>query len=225
MNFKKVCFAVLLLLILLGCIHLVSRLYFLSTAESYIFDDGARQVELLRYDARTLPVEIDSAINMSNKTGILYSYSVLNGKMLSRAPYTLGLIDGIVSNWCDTGVLRTTCSYVAGKMHGEFCQYYHNGGRKSVTTYNMDRIVKVQSWFQNGSQKSEMSFHDLNDLVQSSKRWNDHGVLIESYLTDINQNPTSGFIHVKYQKHLSGHPIAFDVVGKTNFAIKSLDYQ
>lgn len=209
------------LLAVYGVIHLSSWLYFLSTAEKFIFDDGNSKEELYRCDVRALPSEIDSALNLSNKTGVLYSYSVLGEQMLSSAPYVSGELDGVVSNWYKNGILRTTDTYIAGKRHGEFSWFYPDGGKKSHIIYRNGEAVCSKTWFENGMLKSVQEFYELNGLVKNTQRWNEQGVLIESFVNDINQNPTSGFIHVNAKRDSSDMAVAYDVVGKTNFIIRA----
>lgn len=220
MKYKRTLYFVLILLGVYGIVHFASWLYFLSTADKFIFDDGESRTELYRCDIRTLPCEIDTELNMSNKTGVLYSYSVLGGKMISRHPYSSGLVDGVVSNWYRNGRLMSTDTYVKGKSHGYFCWYSPKGNLISKVYSEDGNLVSVSAWHENGSRKTEIYFYPLGNIARSYKKWNEAGILIESYVNDINGNATSGYISVNSLGISPSQPVAYDVIGRTNFFLR-----
>lgn len=212
---------ILLISLVYALIKFVIWLYYLGTAEKFIFDDGITQTEIFRCDIRTLPSEIDAAFDLCNKTGTLYTYTVLGHHKTSQAQYVNGVRDGMVTNWYHSGMLQTVDSYIAGRLHG-YCEwYYPNGIKRTHSLYSNGVELASCSWYDSGSIKSQYTYYATNGCMKSSMEWNRNGVLVECVLNDLNQNPTSGYIHVNNK--LYTQQIAYDVVGKTNFVISQSD--
>jgi antitoxin component YwqK of YwqJK toxin-antitoxin module len=78
---------------------------------------------------------------------------------IKKCSYVNGKLNGEYKEWYDNRNLKLESNYVNGELHGKYNEWYDNGKPKVETTYvSGEKHGKYQEWYKNGQLKVEATF-------------------------------------------------------------------
>lgn len=128
--------------------------------ESITYKTNGKRDKVINYIDGSLSSEMIFKNGVRDGITIFYNYQK-KGKVLSKAMYKDGRLNGLSESYNDTGKVISTINYENGLMSGLYTKYFDNGNKSFVYNYKNGKLDgKATTYFKNGKASSDLSYKE-----------------------------------------------------------------